>query len=44
MSVILHISERTVNFHIKNIKQKLDAVSRTHAVAKAIELGFIDTH
>jgi DNA-binding NarL/FixJ family response regulator len=44
MSVILHISERTVNFHIKNIKQKLDAVSRTHAVAKAIELGFIDSH
>ncbi len=43
ISVILCISERTVNFHIKNIMQKLDAVSRTHAVVKAIEMGLIDS-
>jgi len=42
ISIILCISERTVNFHIKNIMEKLDAVSRTHAVVKAIEKGLID--
>jgi DNA-binding NarL/FixJ family response regulator len=42
ISIILCISERTVNFHIKNIMQKLDAVSRIHAVAKAIEKGLIN--
>lgn len=39
ISIILNISERTVNFHVKNIMQKLDAVTRTQAVATAIELG-----
>lgn len=43
ISVILGISERTVNFHINNIMQKLDAVSRTHAVAIAIEAELIDS-
>ena len=40
-SVILNICERTVKFHVGNIMQKLDAVSRGHAVAKAIEFGII---
>ncbi len=44
ISKILCISERTVNFHIKNTMQKLDAVSRIHAVAKAIEKGMIDNN
>jgi DNA-binding CsgD family transcriptional regulator len=39
ISVILNISERTVNFHVGNIMQKLNAVSRTHAVAIYIEKG-----
>ena len=39
ISVILSISERTVNFHVGNIMQKLNAVSRTHAVAISIEKG-----
>lgn len=39
---ILSISERTVNFHVKNIMQKLSAVSRTQAVALAIERGLIN--
>lgn len=42
ISTILGISERTVKFHVGNIMQKLDAVTRTHAVAKAIELGMLD--
>jgi len=42
ISVILRISERTVNFHINNIKQKLDVSNRTHALAVAIEQGLID--
>lgn len=41
ISTILGISERTVKFHISNIMQKLDASSRAHAVAKAIEQGLL---
>lgn len=41
ISAILGISERTVKFHVGNIMQKLDAVSRTHAVAKAMDQGLI---
>ncbi len=43
ISAILNISERTVNFHVNNIMQKLNAVSRTQAVAVAIERGLINT-
>ncbi len=42
-SIILSISERTVNFHIRNIKRKLNAVNRSQAIAKAISHGIIDT-
>jgi LuxR family transcriptional regulator, quorum-sensing system regulator CviR len=42
ISHILGISERTVNFHIYNIMQKLDAVNRLQAVATAVQLGFVD--
>ncbi len=42
ISIILGVSERTVKFHVCNIMQKLDAVTRTHAVAIAIEQGLID--
>ncbi|NOZ25563.1 MAG: hypothetical protein GXO94_05680, partial [Nitrospirae bacterium] len=42
ISVIMKISENTVRFHIKNILTKLNAVNKTHAVAKAIEYGWID--
>lgn len=41
ISVITKISENTVRFHIKNILKKLDAVNKTHAVAKAIEYRLI---
>lgn len=43
ISTILGISERTVKFHVGNIMQKLDATTRTHAVAIALEQGFVDT-
>ena len=41
ISVILNISESTVNFHATNIMQKLDAVNRAQAVATAVQLGLI---
>jgi DNA-binding CsgD family transcriptional regulator len=41
IGMILNISERTVNFHIKNILKKLDAVNRPQAVAMALKLGLL---
>lgn len=41
ISIILGISERTVKFHVRNIMQKLDVVSRAQAVAVAVEQGLI---
>lgn len=41
ISRILEISERTVNFHINNIIDKLNVSNRTHAVALAGSLGII---
>lgn len=37
ISAILNISERTVKFHVQNILSKLDAVSKTQAVAIMME-------
>jgi LuxR family quorum-sensing system transcriptional regulator SolR len=42
MSVILGISESTVNFHVYNIMQKLGATNRPQTVAVAARLGLID--
>jgi len=41
ISVILDISERTVNFHVYNITRKLGATNRPQAVAVAARLGLI---
>lgn len=41
ISKILEISENTVNFHIKNIKRKLNASNRQHAVAIALANSII---
>ncbi|MES0056620.1 MULTISPECIES: LuxR family transcriptional regulator [unclassified Mesorhizobium] len=38
---ILGVSVNTVNFHIKNVMQKLDTTSRTAAAIKAANLGII---
>jgi len=42
VSKILNISERTVNYHVGNVMQKLGAVSRLHAVAIAAGSKLID--
>jgi DNA-binding CsgD family transcriptional regulator len=36
ISVILNISERTVNYHVGNIIRKLGVSSRVHAVSEAV--------
>ena len=41
IGVILNITERTVNFHVRNALLKLDANTRTLAVVKAIRYGLI---
>ncbi len=42
VSTILHISERSVKFHVAGARRKLFAANRTHAVAKAVALHLID--
>ena len=42
ISIILKISKRTVEFHVKNIMTKLNATNRTHAVAIAIGQKLIE--
>jgi LuxR family quorum sensing-dependent transcriptional regulator len=41
IATILGLSERTVNWHFEQSKKKLDAVSRTQAVIKALRSGEI---
>lgn len=41
-SVILGISERTVNFHIYKVMEKLNTINRPQTVAVATRLGLID--
>jgi len=37
----LHIAETTINFHIKNLVDKLGANDRTHAVTIAVRRGLL---
>jgi DNA-binding NarL/FixJ family response regulator len=39
---VLGIAETTVNFHIKNLVEKLGADNRTHAVTIAVRRGLLD--
>jgi LuxR family transcriptional regulator, quorum-sensing system regulator CviR len=41
ISIILMISERTVRFHVANVLNKLQASTRGHAVAVALQHGLI---
>jgi DNA-binding NarL/FixJ family response regulator len=41
MAARLHVSERTINFHLANIYQKLNVSGRTEALSKALEQGLI---
>jgi DNA-binding CsgD family transcriptional regulator len=40
---IVNISERTVNFHLRNIMTKFGVHNKTHAAAKAINLGLFSS-
>jgi DNA-binding CsgD family transcriptional regulator len=42
ISVILGISERTVNYHVYNVMQKLGVTNRPQAIAVAAHFGLID--
>lgn len=42
VSTILHITERTVNFHINNILSKLGVADRTQAVIIALRRGIVN--
>lgn len=41
ISKVLNLSERTVNFHLKNAAVKLDVFNRQHAVVKAVMKGLL---
>ena len=41
ISVILDVSERTINYHVGNVKKKLNVVNRQGAVAQAMHLGIV---
>jgi len=41
-SVILGLSERTVNFHLRNACRKLNVYGRQAGVAKAMRLGWLN--
>ena len=42
MSVIMKISERTVNYHVNNIMTKLNVTNRSQAVSEAARFGLTD--
>lgn len=42
IATILGLSIETVRIHLKRVCSRLNAVNRSHAVAKAVYLGFID--
>jgi DNA-binding CsgD family transcriptional regulator len=42
ISVILKISERTVNYHVYNVMGKLEVVNRPQALAVAAGMGLIE--
>lgn len=41
ISIIMHCSEDTVNFHFKNLRRKFNVNTRQQVVVKAIRLGII---
>jgi DNA-binding CsgD family transcriptional regulator len=43
IATYLAISKATVNWHVKNVLVKLNAHSRAHAVAVAIDAGLLES-
>ncbi|KVR40757.1 hypothetical protein WK17_21385 [Burkholderia multivorans] len=41
LAEILHVSERTVNFHVQNVMAKLNTCNKTAAAAQAALLGLL---
>ena len=41
IAALLHCAESTINFHLNNVRRKLDVPTRQAAVARAIQLGLI---
>jgi DNA-binding NarL/FixJ family response regulator len=44
MAARLHVSERTINFHLANLYQKLNVSGRTEALSKAVGAGLVPAH
>jgi len=42
LSRIFNIAESTIEYHLKNIRSKLDASNTTHAIFKAAQMNLID--
>jgi len=43
IAVLMHVSERTVNFHINNVIRKVGVATRVQAAIRCALLGLIDT-
>jgi DNA-binding CsgD family transcriptional regulator len=43
IAILMHVSERTVNFHVNNVIQKLGVATRVQAAIRCVVLGLIDT-
>lgn len=44
IAVLMSASERTINFHVNNVLQKLAVGSRTQAAVRCAQLGLIDVN
>jgi len=43
IATLMHVSERTVNFHVNNIIRKAGVVTRVQAAIRCVQLGLIET-
>jgi DNA-binding NarL/FixJ family response regulator len=43
IAILMHVSERTVNFHVNNVIRKLGVATRVQAAIRCVVLGLIET-